>query len=119
MEGDSKMTEKKGWKDLMRGADLPPASSLEYKTGSWRTSRPVWDPDKCTHCMFCVAYCPDMAISIVKSEEGVKGFNGRIYKGTVRLETDLDFCKGCGICVHECPTHAIEMIREEEATSSK
>ncbi|MBW2005963.1 MAG: 4Fe-4S binding protein, partial [Deltaproteobacteria bacterium] len=38
-----------------------------------------------------------------------------IYKGTVRLETDLDFCKGCGICAHECPTHAIEMVREEEA----
>ena len=112
------MSEKKGWKELMRGSDLPPASSLEYKTGSWRTLRPIYDPEKCTHCMICVSYCPDMAIPVKVTEEGVKGFGGRTYKGTVRLETNFDYCKGCGICAAECPTHAIKMVREEEAAKA-
>lgn len=112
------MADKKGWKDLMRGADLPPATSLEYKTGSWRSMRPVFDASNCIHCMICVAYCPDMAIPIVKSEEGVVGKGGRLYKGNVRLETNFDYCKGCGICAQECPTKCITMIREEEAVEA-
>lgn len=112
------MAEKKGWHDLMRGADLPPATSLEYKTGSWRSMRPVFDPNNCIHCMICVAYCPDMAIPITKSEEGVVGKGGRLYKGAVRLETNFDYCKGCGICAQECPTKCITMIREEEAVEA-
>lgn len=112
------MANKKGWHDLMRGADLPPTTSLEYKTGSWRTMRPVFDPTDCIHCMICVAYCPDMAIPIIKNEDGVTGKGGRLYKGVVRLETDFDYCKGCGICAQECPTKCITMIREEEAVES-
>lgn len=114
------MADKTGWKDLMRGGDLPPATSREYKTGSWRSLRPVLDLSNCIHCMICVAYCPDMCIPVVRSEEGVVGRNGRIYKGLVRLETDFNYCKGCGICAEECPTDCIKMVREEVVeTSSK
>ncbi len=109
------MSEKKGWKDIEIGVELPPATSLGYKTGGWRTLRPIFNADECIHCMTCVSYCPDMAIPVKKTDEGVVGKGGRVFKGVVRLATNLDYCKGCGICAHECPTKAITMIREEEA----
>ena len=37
-------------------------SSTENKTGNWRSIRPVFDKKKCTQCMICWMYCPDMAI---------------------------------------------------------
>jgi len=112
------MIEKKGYKDLEIAGNLPAATSLEYKTGSWRVMKPVFNPDLCTHCMICVVYCPDMSIPIKNSEEGIKGKNDRIYKGTIRLETIFDYCKGCGICEVECPSKAIQMIREEEENNT-
>ncbi|MCD6167848.1 MAG: 4Fe-4S binding protein [Caldisericia bacterium] len=107
-----KWSELKGWKEIPIGGNLPAKTSLEYKTGTWRTFRPEFDPSLCTHCMICVHYCPDSAIPVIISEEGVKGFRDRVYKGPVRLETNFDYCKGCGICAEECPTKAIKMVRE-------
>ncbi|MFZ2413145.1 MAG: 4Fe-4S binding protein [Candidatus Cryosericum sp.] len=109
------MSERKTWQELELGVELPAATSLGYKTGGWRVLRPVWNASECIHCMICVGYCPDMAIPVTRSEEGVTGKAGRSFKGVVRLETDLDYCKGCGICAHECPTRCLSMIREEEA----
>lgn len=107
------MSEKENYKDLEKGTILDAATSLEYKTGSWKVLKPVFDPDKCTHCMICVVFCPDMAIPVNENADGVKGRDGKIYKGLVRLETNFDYCKGCGICEVECPTKAIKMTREE------
>lgn len=107
------MSEKKSYKELEIGTILPPSSSLEYKTGGWRVLKPVFDPSKCTHCMICVVFCPDMAIPVTDSKEGVKGKGDKVYKGLIRSETNLDYCKGCGICEVECPTGAIKMEREE------
>jgi 2-oxoacid:acceptor oxidoreductase delta subunit (pyruvate/2-ketoisovalerate family) len=109
------VSEKKSWEDLELAIELPPATSLGYKTGGWRIVRPVWNAAECIHCMICVAYCPDMAIPAEKSEEGTVGKGGRVFKGAVRRETNFDYCKGCGICAHECPTKCLSMIREEEA----
>lgn len=67
------------------------------KTGSWRLFRPVWDYEKCTKCMTCVARCPDGCIAI---NEG-----GFPY-------TDYENCKGCMICAEECPVKAISVERE-------
>jgi len=93
----------KGWRDIpIGGLILEPGSSLTYKTGSWRSRRPIHDPEKCINCMRCWILCPDDAIIV---EDGkVTGIN-------------LDYCKGCGICAFECPkkVQAIEMVLESEA----
>ncbi|MFH1141507.1 MAG: 4Fe-4S binding protein [Chloroflexota bacterium] len=73
-------------------------NSTEYETGSWRALRPVVDMDKCTHCMICWIFCPD--ISILVQDMRMAGF-------------DLAHCKGCGICAAECPVKAITMVNEE------
>lgn len=76
-------------------------TSVEVRTGLWRTLRPVIDYDRCNRCWWvCSTFCPDSAIHV--TEEG-------------RPEIDLDHCKGCMICVAKCPPHAIETIPEHEA----
>ncbi len=92
----------KGWKDLPAGAVvLEGGSAVKFKTGSWRAFRPVWKEENCIHCLFCWAYCPDMAVKV---------------KDGKRAEFDYDFCKGCGICELECPgkkgKKAIVMVEE-------
>jgi len=91
------------WKTMPRGAIIPQAGNAEeYHTGAWRSYRPVWDPEKCIHCLTCWILCPDAAIMAEK---------GKI------LGIDYDHCKGCGICAHECPdkVQAISMILEADA----
>jgi len=99
------ITEKKepGWKELPRGGIITePGTSAKYKTGDWRTERPVWDPEKCVQCMICWVYCPDSSI-IINEEGKVSGI-------------DYEHCKGCGICAQECPpkANAITMHPESE-----
>jgi 2-oxoacid:acceptor oxidoreductase delta subunit (pyruvate/2-ketoisovalerate family) len=72
-------------------------SSKSVKTGSWRTYKPVLDKEKCTKCLTCWKYCPDVAIDIVDEYPVV----------------NYDYCKGCGICSEECPKKCIKMIRQE------
>jgi pyruvate ferredoxin oxidoreductase delta subunit len=87
-------------KDLNIGATITtPGNSAENKTGGWRALRPVWNKEKCTQCMICWMFCPDMAIP---------------QKNGKRIETNLDFCKGCGICKSECSFGAITMEKEKK-----
>jgi pyruvate ferredoxin oxidoreductase delta subunit len=91
-----------GWKDMAAGGVIPQAgNAVEYKTGGWRTYRPVRDNDKCINCLQCWIYCPDDAI--ICEEQTIKG---KPY--------DLDHCKGCGICANICPVKCIEMKVETE-----
>ncbi|MCD6383901.1 MAG: 4Fe-4S binding protein [Thermoplasmata archaeon] len=91
-----------------------PGSALEYKTGSWRTMKPVVNEDKCIGCWFCYMYCPDSAIRMEKVtvKKEVRGEVKEIVKEVARI--DYDYCKGCGICAAECPVKAIEMVYEEK-----
>jgi pyruvate ferredoxin oxidoreductase delta subunit len=86
----------------MSGIIEEPGSSVHYETGSWRSFRPIWDPEKCIQCFHCWAYCPDA--SILVEDDKVVGI-------------DYAHCKGCGICAKECPPKAgaIEMILESDA----
>jgi pyruvate ferredoxin oxidoreductase delta subunit len=89
---------KKGWKDLPIGTQITKAGSSEdFKTGDWRTEKPVVDFEKCIHCLICWIYCPDSSIEVRDGK-----LAGIIY----------DFCKGCGICAEECPKDAIIMESE-------
>ena len=88
------------WQELEIGATVSESGSArEYKTGTWRSLRPVVDKTQCIRCGVCWLYCPDA--SIVQSEEG-------------HFEANLDYCKGCGICARECPVGCISMVGEEE-----
>ena len=77
------------------------ATSVEVRTGLWRTLRPVIDYERCNRCWWvCSEFCPDSAIRV----------NAEGYP-----EIDYDHCKGCLVCVAQCPPHAIRAIPEQLA----
>jgi len=89
------------WKEIKTGTLVDrPGSAREYKTGDWRSQRPIYDVDRCVRCGVCYLYCPDMAIKV---------------KADGTIEVDTYYCKGCGICAAECPTGAFKMVSEAEA----
>jgi len=95
------MPEPKGWKELPIGGIIDsPGSARDLETGAWRARRPIVDTDKCTSCLQCWMFCPDMAV-VVQADK-MRGF-------------DLYHCKGCGICAKICPADAIAMVAEAEA----
>ena len=88
------------WRDLEIGFVVTePGNARCYRTGDWKTMKPVLDRERCVHCGLCYIYCPDMSYAL-----DAEGF----------FVADLNYCKGCGICAHECPTKAISMVPEEE-----
>lgn len=75
-----------------------PGNGVNYKTGPWRSEMPEYNRDKCTDCMLCWIFCPDLSI---------------IVKDKKMIGIDYDYCKGCGICAKECPVDAIQMVEEK------
>jgi len=77
-------------------------TSVQIKTGLWRTLRPVVDVARCNKCNWvCGSFCPDSAITA--NAEGYPVI-------------DYDHCKGCLICVAQCPPHAIDVQPEKGET---
>jgi len=97
-----KIGEKVQWNELLTGGVIEdPGNSIDYKTGSWRIERPIWNKEACINCMFCWVYCPDSSIKVDR-DGNMAGIN-------------YDFCKGCGICVKECPKpDALAMVLEAD-----
>ena len=88
------------WKDLEIGSIVvEPGSTRKYKTGDWRSQRPIYNFKRCIKCGVCQLFCPEGCI-----EQNADGY----------FEADLFYCKGCGICVRECLTGVITMVEEEE-----
>ena len=88
------------WKDIEIGSTVTDAGSASrYKTGDWRSQKPIFDLEKCIKCGLCYIYCPEGCIS--QNAEG-------------DFEADMYYCKGCGICARECPKDVITMVEEEE-----
>jgi pyruvate ferredoxin oxidoreductase delta subunit len=70
-----------GWKDIpMGGLIVEAGNAAEYATGGWRAFRPIWDADRCIHCMQCWVFCPDSSIFV---------------KDGKMTGIDLVHCKGC------------------------
>lgn len=85
------------WKELPVGQHgAAQDRKLQLPTGTWRTSKPVYDAGICTRCRLCETLCPDGVITFTDTG----------------LEIDYTYCKGCGICAYECPVDAITMERE-------
>ncbi|MDP7180673.1 MAG: 4Fe-4S binding protein [Candidatus Woesearchaeota archaeon] len=76
-------------------------SSKHFKTGDWKSFRPIIDENKCINCMFCVVYCPENCIRAKDDKRG---------------EIDLSYCKGCLICQNVCPVKCISNKKESEFT---
>jgi pyruvate ferredoxin oxidoreductase delta subunit len=94
------MTGQKGAKDIPVGGLIKEAgNSVKYRTGDWRSMKPVWNPEGCISCLMCWAFCPDGSIKV---EDGKM------------VGIDYDHCKGCGICARECPRKekALQMVKE-------
>jgi pyruvate ferredoxin oxidoreductase gamma subunit len=80
-------------------------TSVQVRTGLWRTLRPVVDLERCNRChWFCGTQCPDGAIS-----PDAEGF----------AVIDYDHCKGCLVCVAVCPRNAIDSIPEAQARAEE
>ncbi len=76
-------------------------SSRKFKTGDWRSFRPIIDDKKCINCLMCVSFCPEDCIDSDKEARG---------------KINLDYCKGCGICANICPVKCIKMEPESKFT---
>ncbi|HIE09184.1 MAG TPA: 4Fe-4S dicluster domain-containing protein [Armatimonadetes bacterium] len=88
------------WHELPRGGIIDrPGTALVYKTGGWRTFKPVWHEEKCRQCLICWINCPDGTILVDPEPQKMIGI-------------DYDYCKGCGICAKVCPADALEMVKE-------
>ncbi len=87
------------WRDLRPGCVVTePGSAKQYRTGDWKSQRPVWNHQKCIKCGICFLFCPEGCIG--QNEEGY-------------FEANMYYCKGCGICARECWTEAITIVEEE------
>jgi len=94
------------WKELEPGCVVTtPGSSVNYKTGDWRSFYPKTDEDKCIACGLCWIYCPDNSRRKAPRKNKKAGALYDVY-----FDFDYYFCKGCGICAAECPTKAIVMV---------
>ena len=88
------------WKDLESGSIVTePGNASQYRTGDWRSRRPIIDKDKCNKCTLCYIFCPEGCI-----ERNSEGY----------FDVNLYYCKGCGICAEECRRKAITMVEEEK-----
>ncbi len=79
------------WKEIPIGGNIIEAGNSEsYNTGTWRSYRPIHNPETCTNCLICWILCPDSSI---------------IVKDGKMVGIDMLHCKGCGICANECPVN--------------
>lgn len=87
------------WEEMTPGGDIYEAGNARnFKTGDWRSVRPVFHQELCKQCGLCYAVCPDDSIPVGKDQN--------------RGDFNYDYCKGCGVCAKVCPFGAITMEEE-------
>ena len=87
------------WKEITPGGITKSGWANEFKTGDWRSDKPIWKEEACKQCLLCFPVCPDSSI-MVNPESAMEGI-------------DYDHCKGCGVCARVCPFNAIDMVKED------
>ena len=88
--------------ELTIGGNIYTAGNAKnFKTGDWRSVKPIWIEENCKQCGLCFPVCPDNAIPVCSDT-------------LKRVDYDYDYCKGCGVCAKVCPFKAIEMKEEGE-----
>lgn len=84
------------WEELTIGGNIYEAGNARtFKTGDWRSTKPIFVSEKCKQCGICFPVCPENSIPVNKEQK--------------REDFDYDSCKGCGICAKVCPFSAITM----------
>ncbi|WP_427337675.1 4Fe-4S binding protein [Caloranaerobacter sp. DY30410] len=87
------------WKEITPGGIIYEAGNAQnYKTGEWRSMKPIWNSEKCKQCLLCFPVCPDSSILVE---------DGKL------VGIDYDHCKGCGVCVEVCPFNVFDFVKEE------
>lgn len=87
------------WEDMTPGGAIYDAGNAkEFKTGDWRSMKPIYHSELCKQCGLCFPVCPEDAIPVGKD--------------LCRGDFNYDYCKGCGICAKACPFKAITMEEE-------
>ena len=87
------------WQDLTPGGTIYNAGNAkEFKTGDWRSMKPVFHEELCKQCGLCFPVCPDDSIPVGEDQK--------------RRDFNFDYCKGCGVCAQVCPFGAITMEEE-------
>ena len=95
----TKINAKTPMEEMTIGGNIYNAGNArEFKTGDWRSMKPIWIEEKCKQCGLCFPVCPDNSIPVGKDLN--------------RGEFNYDYCKGCGVCAKACPFNAIEMKEE-------
>ena len=88
------------WSEMHPGGTvLEPGTSMQVKTGDWRTMIPIFVEENCKQCLLCFPTCADSSIPVVDGK---------------RLDFDFDHCKGCGVCFKVCPFNAITWEKEDK-----
>ena len=91
---------KTGYKDLTIAGNIYTAGNAkEFKTGDWRSNKPVWNKELCKQCGMCFPVCPEDSIPV----------NDELC----REDFNYFSCKGCGVCAKLCPFKAIDMVEEK------
>jgi pyruvate ferredoxin oxidoreductase delta subunit len=91
------VTPETNWKETTLGGIIYDSGNAEdFKTGDWRSMKPIWNEEKCKQCSLCYPVCPDSSILVDK--------DGKV------IGVDYDHCKGCGVCVETCPFKVFDFV---------
>ena len=108
-----------------RGDELPvsafppdgtwPTGTSKFEKRAIARTIPIWQPELCIQCNFCVMICPHAAIQAkVFAPEALAGAPEGFRAEPVSFERGMDHlryavqvapedCTGCGLCVEVCP----------------
>ena len=67
------------WEELTPGGTIYEAGyAREFKTGDWRSQKPIWHSELCKQCGLCFPVCPDDAIPVNKDGNYEYKYNNKM-----------------------------------------